>query len=357
MDDMTRTNTWANVVWQIITGARKHEKRWRVRCSVHTTTSCAFIELPWVSSAGLTHDVRVPTMTRRLRALLFQAVVTRMMLLFSRRTGAFRDSSLWRTPFPIFAVTSRWSTSSGKRTRSIMFAFCVALAHQLVFGTARVSFGAVSFNQPQITIPLFSVFSFASLITFSPDWSSTRGPVFLVQVLLNHVLQASAAFWFILFALYLDCTGQRWSAIFLNIAASVRTYVFQNVLVGRRENFAPFGIKSSPSSPPRVTFMRAQKSRKIHEYLQYKSVLFHPFLTLNSLVAQHCHNVGADQLCCNRGRGTVHIRLLRLHWVSTDKSPDLPKEGQPLAPHECWGLATDPPGSVPRAVIPKDWPR
>ena len=55
---------------------------------------------------GLTHDVRVPTMTRRLRALLFQAVVTRMLLLFSRRTGAFRDSSLWRTPFPIFAVTS-----------------------------------------------------------------------------------------------------------------------------------------------------------------------------------------------------------------------------------------------------------
>ena len=43
---------------------------------------------------GLTHDVRVPIMTRRLRALLFQAVVTRMLLLFSRRTGAFRDFSL-----------------------------------------------------------------------------------------------------------------------------------------------------------------------------------------------------------------------------------------------------------------------
>ena len=109
---------------------------------------------------------------------------------------------------------------------------------------------------------MFSVFAFASLITFSSDWSSSRGPVFLVQVLLNHVLQASAAFWFILFALYLDFTGQRWSAIILNIAASVRTYVFQNVLVGRRENFAPFGVESSPSSPPRVTFMRAQKSRK-----------------------------------------------------------------------------------------------
>ena len=96
-----------------------------------------------------------------------------------------------------------------------------------------ISFGAVSFNQPQVTITLFSVFAFASLITFSSDWSSTRGPVFLVQVLLNHVLQASAAFWFILFALYLDCTGQRWSAIILNIVASVRTNVFQNVLVRR----------------------------------------------------------------------------------------------------------------------------
>ena len=31
MDGMTRTNTWANVVWDIIKHARKHEKMWRVR--------------------------------------------------------------------------------------------------------------------------------------------------------------------------------------------------------------------------------------------------------------------------------------------------------------------------------------
>ena len=127
-------------------------------------------------------------------------------------------------------------------------------------------FGAVSFNQPQITIPLFSVFAFASPITFSSDWSSTRGPVFLVQVLLNHVLQASAAFWFILFALYLDCTGQRWSAIILNVVASVRTNVFQKVLVRRflhREKTSLHSVSNpSTSSHPRVTFMRAQKSRK-----------------------------------------------------------------------------------------------
>ena len=186
MDGMTRTNTWANVVWQIITGARTHEKRWRVRFPVQTYSSCTFfsgaIELPSVPSAGLTHDVRVPTtLTKRLRALLFQAVGTRMLLLFSRRTGAFRDSSLWRTPFPIFAVTSRWSTSSGKRTRSIMFAFCVVLSPQLVFGSARVSFGAVSFDQPQITIPLISFFSFASLVTFSSDKSPTRCLVLSLQ--------------------------------------------------------------------------------------------------------------------------------------------------------------------------------
>ena len=141
-----------------------------------------------------------------------------------------------------------------------------------------ISFGAVSYNQPQVTITLFSVFAFASLITLSSSWGSTRGPVFLVQVLLNHVLQASAAFWFILFALYLDCTGQRWSAIILNIEASFRTYFPECprwAFPSRRENFAPFGIKSSPSSPQRVTFVRAQMSRKIQEHLQHKSVLFH----------------------------------------------------------------------------------
>ena len=127
-------------------------------------------------------------------------------------------------------------------------------------------------------------------------------------------------------------------------------------------HFAPFGIKSFNIVAPRVTFMRAQKSRKDSRAPAIQECSLPSFVTSNSLVAQHCHNVGADQLCWNRGRGTVHIRLLRLHLVSTDKSPDLPKEGQPLAPHECWGLATGPltmtpPGSVPRAVIPKDWPR
>ena len=96
----------------------------------------------------------------------------------------------------------------------------------------------------------------------SSDRSSTRGPVFLVQVRLNHVLQASAAFWFILFALHLDCTGQRWPAIILNIAASVSYMRFPECSRWAEENFAPFGVKSSPSSPPRVTFVRAQKSRK-----------------------------------------------------------------------------------------------
>ena len=42
MDEMTRTNTWANVVWQIITHARKHEKK--VTCEVyclHTPFCCS----------------------------------------------------------------------------------------------------------------------------------------------------------------------------------------------------------------------------------------------------------------------------------------------------------------------------
>ena len=33
MDEMTRTNTWANVVWHIITSAHKHEKK--VTCEVY----------------------------------------------------------------------------------------------------------------------------------------------------------------------------------------------------------------------------------------------------------------------------------------------------------------------------------
>ena len=47
MDEMTRTNTWANVVWQIITHARKHEKN--VTCKVFCSNT-PLVEADWFKS-------------------------------------------------------------------------------------------------------------------------------------------------------------------------------------------------------------------------------------------------------------------------------------------------------------------
>ena len=43
MDDMTRTNTWVNVVWQIITHARKSDV-WRCEVYVYNWNSPAFFK-------------------------------------------------------------------------------------------------------------------------------------------------------------------------------------------------------------------------------------------------------------------------------------------------------------------------
>ena len=134
--------------------------------------------------------VRVPIITRRLRALLFQ-VVTRMLLLFSRRA------------FPYDALLSHLcchiSVIDVQRKENAVDQVCLLRCPCSPAGVWNCK--QYPFNQSQNTFPLFSVFACASLITFSLDRSSPHDPVFLVQVFLNHVLQESAAFWFILFCI------------------------------------------------------------------------------------------------------------------------------------------------------------
>ena len=47
---------------------------------------------------------------------------------------------------------------------------------------------------------------------------------------------------------------------------------------------------------------------------------FHHFLASNSLVAQHCHDAGANQLQRRRGRSTAHKRPTRSCWLFTENA-------------------------------------
>ena len=104
---------------------------------------------------GLTHDVRVPIITRRLRTLLFQVVVTRMLLLFSRRAIPY-DALLSHLCCHISVIDVQAERERG-RSR---LPFALPLLPSWCLKLQESPLEQCPFNQSQITSTLVFCFRF-----------------------------------------------------------------------------------------------------------------------------------------------------------------------------------------------------